>query len=184
MGVETRRSQKRSVKCYNRSKRFVDSLSYSRWRPRRFRECRAFESKFSSSYQIPLIESSARLCRGIGDKRINGKRRRKSEKGWKISMEGKMTRRKKKKVKEAARWKSIPWRDVDNPVPCQNTLLFFCLPFSSPLFLRSRPLIPVYSRRFLFPFFLSVPFLLSLLLFTRHLLSLISIAATATSSTL
>lgn len=42
------------------------------------------------------------------------------------------TRRKKKKVKEAARWKSIPWRDVDNPVPCQNTLRFFCLP-SSPV---------------------------------------------------
>lgn len=46
--------------------------------------------------------------------------------------EGMKTRRKKKKVKEAARWKSIPWRDVDNPVPCQNTLRFFCLP-SSPV---------------------------------------------------
>lgn len=44
--------------------------------------------------------------------------------------EGMKTRRKKKKVKEAARWKSIPWRDVDNPVPCQNTLRFFCLPSS------------------------------------------------------
>ena len=72
-------------------------------------------------------------------------------KSWKISpgeRKGTTKRERKRKVKEAARWKSIPWRDVDNPVPCQNTLRFFCLLTSFPLPpSRSRPFIPVYSRR-------------------------------------